>query len=228
MSTAPKNASQVRTDKEHGGLPVLGKPMIFKNKKHKKRFERSRLKRQNARRIYKSRHDRTDQKTGVDMHRPEKPPKSVVTQPDPKDFRKRSGFVDLNKISLTNQTGESLRKLKFRIGTLSRSKSQIQGSCNPLYRLRKFFKRKVVEFTSSWELQKITNLLVGGLVFTKYPVGVLLSGYTQLMVAPINPTIVRRIVSCLPFWPTSYTMPVLHDIASILKRVCARHRSMRL
>jgi len=228
MSTVPKNTNQVKSDKEHGGFDDYLKPVDFIKKINKKRLNAEGSKGKKTRRLKNSRRDRKDQKTGVDLRRPEKPPNRVVTQPNLKDFKRRSGFLESNKILLTNQSGESLRKLRSRIETLSRSKSQIQGRCNPLYYLRRFFKHKIVEKANRWELQKISNFLVDGLVFSSHPVGIYLSENIQLVVASTNPTFVKRLVSCLPFWPTSYTMPVLRNIVFILKKVYARHRTMRL
>lgn len=229
MSTAPKNASQVEADEEHGSCLNKVQLRVFDViKNSKKKSNHKGLHGQKAKIANNAIYDRKDQKTGVDMCRPEKPPSRVVTQPVSGDSRKRCGFVDHNKISLSNQSGESLRKLKFRIETLSKSKSQIQGHCNPLYCLRRYFKRSFVNSAHNWELQKIKNLLVGGLVHTSYPVGISLSKNIQLVVASTTPIMVRRLVSCLPFWPTSYTMPVLSDIAFLLKKVSARHRSLRL
>jgi len=247
VSTAQISASQTKNGEEHGRCPDLEHLVNFKNfenykkikkfknskklknKKHKKSLNKISSKGQKAKVTNSVAYDCKNQKTVVDLKfRPEKPPKSVVTQTDISDTNYRRGFVDLNKIVLVNQKGESLRKLRSRIETLSKSKSLIQRRCNPLYVLRRYFKRKIIESAYDWELQKISNLLEGGLVFTSHPVGISLSKNIQLVVAPTTPIILRRLVSCLPFWPTSYTMPVLMNIVSLLKRIGARHRSMRL
>lgn len=216
-------SSETRGD--HGGSGVFQKPVILYKKQQKnprpKRSEGLNFKAGNI-----TNENHVGSKTGVDLFRPEKPPKSVVTQPRRPNRRKRCDYVKSNQIDLSSQKGETLRKLKLRIKTLSMSKSLIEGSCSPLYYLKHIFKK--VKYADTWILQKISNLLVGGLIITSHPVGTSLSKNVQYVVASTSPVIVKQIVSCLPFWPTSYTMPVLRDIMFLLKFVGTRHRSLRL
>lgn len=212
MSTAPKNAFPTRKGKEHGGSPIKNELVISKITKNLD------LVKSNTKLVGRKCRPRSKRsKTGVDLIRPEIPPNRVVTQPIPVISGKRRGFAKTNCLHI-NQKGESLRKLRFRINTLSMSKSSIERACNPLYALKHLFKSNIFENAPIWIQQKISNLLVGGLVFTKHPVGISLSKNIQMVVASPSPYCVKRIVSCLPFWPTSYTMQLLYNIASLLKQ----------
>jgi len=154
-------------------------------------------------------------KTGVDMLRPEKPPKSVVTQPLSKNLGKRRDRFIFDKM-MVDQTGDSLRKLRVRLKTVSQSIDTLKRRCNPFYCLKR--KLNKVKSVHNWKLQKISNLLVGGLVFTRHPVGISLSKNMQMVVASPSPIMVKRIVSCLPHWATSYTMADVRRIVILLDK----------
>ena len=215
MTTAPKNANPTRkTRRNHGYRQHNDTRRICKSKfeafdeKTSVRVDKKAL-------ISKG---RKDPKTGVDLLRPEKPPKSMVSQPKGSVSANRGDRLIYDKI-LVDQTGESLRKLRFRLKTLSKSKSSIEGSCNPFFYLKAFLRK--VKNADVRVLQKISNLLVGHLVLTRDPVGISLSKNIQMVVASPSPYITKRIVSCLPFWATSYTMNTVRCIVSLLKQTGA-------
>lgn len=162
-------------------------------------------------------------KTGVDLSHPEKPPKRAVTQPKGTFCSDRCDRFIYNKIIIDHE-GDFLRKLKSRLSTLTVSIRSLKGHYSPFKRFNRILKR--IQYADSWMLQKISNLLVGGLVFTNYPVGISLSKNIQMIVKAPSPTITRRIVSCLPFWGTSYTWSNVSCIVSLLNKVSTRPRSI--
>lgn len=199
---------QVR-GKPHSGLVVQKETLKSANRGVSKRDKRS----------------NTISKTGVDLLRPGKPPQGSVTQPPKPELVKGKRSFIYEKMDL-DLKGDTLRKLGDRLKALSGSISSVKRCCNPFYYLRHTLMK--VSYARIQTLQKISNLLVGGLVFSNRPVGTYLSQNVQMVVASPSLYTVRRIVSGLPFLGTSYTMSIVKTIVSLLNKVGACHRSLRL
>jgi hypothetical protein len=139
----------------------------------------------------------------------------MVSLPNRKNPPIRADRFINQKVTI-DHTGDPARKLKVRLKTVTQSQSSIKGTCNPFYRLRRHLNK--VKVSNKRVLQKISNLLVGGLVLTRHPVGISLSKNIRMVVTPPSTFVVKQIVSCLPHWATSYTMNEVLRIVSLLKK----------
>lgn len=226
MTTAPNNAKSAPSTKlNHGSQPdEVGSLKVRGNPHSGLVVQKETLK--SANRGISSRDGRLSvSKTGVDLLRPGKPPQGMVTQPQLQESVKGKRSFIHQKMDLDLE-GESLRKLRFRLKTLSESISSVKRRCNPFHYLKHTLTS--VKHARIQTLQKIKDLLVGGLVFTDRPVGTYLSRNVQMVVASPSLYTVRQIVSGLPYTGTSYTMTIVKSIVSLLKKAGACHRSLRL
>jgi len=154
-------------------------------------------------------------RTSLNLASPRNPSKSMVSLPNRKNPPIRADRFINQKVTI-DHTGDPARKLKVRLKTVTQSQSSIKGTCNPFYRLRRHLNK--VKVSNKRVLQKISNLLVGGLVLTRHPVGISLSKNIRMVVTPPSTFVVKQIVSCLPHWATSYTMNEVLRIVSLLKK----------
>jgi hypothetical protein len=152
-------------------------------------------------------------KTGVVIAPSEEKPLSRKILTGINDIDHRCERMVYQKFTIPQKLITSLNCNKIK--ALSKSINSLKRGYSPFHRFHSILKR--IKNCPIHILRKISNILVGGLVYSNFSVGIPLTERIRLVKRPTL-NLCKILVLRLPFWGSSYTKHEILNIVCLLKK----------